>query len=134
MLLLLPIALLPLLLGLLVFWRVRRSERISRRIALSLVAFGALGGVAATHVERYVLTFTELSFEVARVGTTGALLSMFLLAAPLEEGLKVLVVWLPYRRRQIHGPRSGLTYAAVAAAGFAAAEAVLTLLALPSAL
>ena len=134
MLLLLPLALLPLFLGLLIFLRVRRTERVSRRIALSLVAFGAVAGVAATFIERYVLAFTELSFEVSRVGTTGALLSMFLLAAPLEEGLKVLVVWFPYRRRQINGPRVGLTYAAVAAAGFAAAEVVFTSLGMPSAL
>jgi RsiW-degrading membrane proteinase PrsW (M82 family) len=134
MLLLLPLALLPLLLGLLLFLRVRRSERLSRRVALSLALLGALAGVAATFVERYVLQFTELSFEVSRVGTTGALLSTFLLAAPLEEGLKVLVVWFPYRRRQIRSARAGLTYAAVAAAGFAAAEAVVTSLAMPSAL
>jgi RsiW-degrading membrane proteinase PrsW (M82 family) len=134
MLLLLPLALLPLLFGLLLFLRVRRSERLSRRVALSLVLLGALAGVAATFVERYVLQFTELSFEVSRVGTTGALLSMFLLAAPLEEGLKVLVVWFPYRRRQIRSARVGLTYAAAAAAGFAASEAVITSLAMPSAL
>jgi len=134
MLLLLPLALLPLLFGLLLFLRVRRSERLSRRVALSLAGLGAVAGVAATFIERYVLAFTELSFEVARVGATGALLSMFLLAAPLEEGLKVLVVWFSYRRRQIRSPRVGLAYAAAAAAGFGAAEAVLTSLAFPSAL
>jgi RsiW-degrading membrane proteinase PrsW (M82 family) len=132
--LLLPLASLPLLLGLFLFLRVRQSERISRRIALSLVAFGAAAGVVATYVERYVLDFTELSFDVSRVGATYALLSMFLLAAPLEEGLKVLVVWFPYRRRQIASPRVGLAYAAVVAAGFAAAEVVLSMLASSSGL
>src|SRR6188768_678230 len=108
------VAALPLLLGFLVFYKVRPS----RRLALWVAAGGVLAGVAAVHVERVVLGWTDLSFEVRRAGVSGALLATFLLAAPLEEGLKVLVVWPLYRRRRIGSTRLGLTYAVVAAAGF----------------
>jgi RsiW-degrading membrane proteinase PrsW (M82 family) len=117
------LAALPLLLGLLVFARVRPRERVSRRLALIVAVGGALAGVLAVHAERLLLAFTDLSFEVAKNGPTGALLATFLLAAPLEEGLKVLVVWTLYRRRRVANARLGLVYAVATAAGFAAAEA-----------
>lgn len=116
------IAALPLLLGLLIFWRVRPSERLSRRLAAIVAAGGALAGVLCVHAERIVLAFTDLSFEVAKSGTSGALLATFLLAAPLEEGAKVLVVWTLYRRRRVSNARLGLAYAAFTAAGFSLAE------------
>src|SRR5690242_14255567 len=104
-------AALPLLLGVLVFLRVRSSERLSRRLAVWVAVFGALAAAAAVHAERVVLGFTDLSFEVRVAGTSGALLATFLLAAPLEESLKVLVVWPLYRRRRFASGRIGLTYA-----------------------
>jgi RsiW-degrading membrane proteinase PrsW (M82 family) len=118
------IAALPLLLGLIVFARVRPRERISRRLALIVAAGGAFAGVGCVYAERLLLAFTDLSFEVSKNGATGALLATFLLAAPLEEGVKVLVVWTLYRRRRVSSPRLGLAYAVATAAGFAAAEAV----------
>jgi hypothetical protein len=54
-------------------------------------------------------------------------MAMFLLAAPLEEAAKVLVVWPLYRTRRIDGSRLGICYASAAAAGFAAVEAPLLL-------
>ncbi len=120
------LAALPLLLGFIVFYRVRQSDRLSRRLSLWVAVGGALAGAASVHIERVVLGWTDISFEVSRSGTSGALLATFLLAAPLEEALKVLVVWPLYRRRRIATARLGLTYAAAAAAGFAAVETVLT--------
>lgn len=120
------LAALPLLLGLFVFWRVRPTERVSRRLSLWVGAGGVLSGIGSVYVERLLLDFTDLSFEVTRGGTSGALLATFLLAAPLEEGLKVLVVWTLYRRRRVGRARLGLAYAAVTAAGFAAAEIALS--------
>ncbi len=120
------LAALPLLLGLIVFLRVRSNERLSRRLAAWVALFGALSAAAVVHVERLVLGFTDLAFEVRTVGTSGALLATFLLAAPLEEAVKVLVVWPLYRRRRFGSGRIGLAYAAAAAAGFAAVETALT--------
>ena len=118
------LAALPLVLGFLVFYRVRR-ERISRRLALWVTVFGGIAAVGAVYVERVVLGWTDLSLDVKRSGMSGALLATFLLVAPLEEGLKVLVVWTLYRRRRIGSARLGLAYAVAAAAGFAAVKTVL---------
>jgi hypothetical protein len=112
---------------LIVAWLWRRISR-RRHVPVRLAVYVAIGGVAAgafaMYVERLVLGWTDLGFEAARVGEAGALMATFLLAAPLEEALKVLVVWPMYRTRHISGPRLGLAYAATAAAGFACAEAV----------
>jgi len=115
------LAALPLLLGFVVFYRVRPS----RRLTLWVTVGGALAGLVAVHVERVVLGWTDLSFEVRHAGVSGALLATFLLAAPLEEGLKVLVVWSLYRRRRIASARLGIAYAVAAAAGFAAVRTAL---------
>jgi RsiW-degrading membrane proteinase PrsW (M82 family) len=115
------IAVLPLVLAFLVLRRVGRGETVSLRLAALLAVFGAGAGAAAVNIERLVLEWTDLDFEVSRVGASGALLAMFLLAAPLEEGSKVLVV-VSAARRRVRSPRLGLTYAVAAAAGFAAAK------------
>ena len=115
------IALLPLVLAFAIFRRVERREGASRSLAAVLVALGAAAGAAAMTIEYFVLRWTDLSFDASRVGPTGALLAMFLLAAPLEEGVKVLVVVSAYRRR-VRTPRHGLAYAVAAAAGFAVVE------------
>lgn len=115
------IAALPLILAFLVYLRVERREGASRPLGLVSAGLGAVAGAAAMAIEPMVLTWTDLSFETSRVGVGGALLAMFLLAAPLEEGLKTLVVFIAYRRR-VRTPRQGLAYAVVAAAGFAVVE------------
>jgi RsiW-degrading membrane proteinase PrsW (M82 family) len=103
-----------------VFRRVSALGSASRRFALlTFLCGGALAFVAAA-VERAVLDFTMLSFEARVSGTASALLASFLLAAPLEEALKTLVVWPLYRMRRINGPRLGMCYAVVTAAGFGA--------------
>ncbi|HEX6277998.1 MAG TPA: PrsW family glutamic-type intramembrane protease [Polyangiaceae bacterium] len=113
---------LPLVLAFLVFRRVESREGgAARSLAAVLVVLGAIAGAAAMTIERFVLAWTDLSFDAARVGASGALLAVFLLAAPLEEALKVLVVFSAYRRG-VRSPRHGLVYAVAAAAGFAVVE------------
>jgi hypothetical protein len=114
-----------------VFRRVSVLGRVSRRLAGLELLLGAGAGVIATLVERAVLSFTELSFDVKASGTVSALLASFLLAAPLEEASKTLVVWPLYRMRRIDGPRLGLCYAVATAAGFASALGVVRLLSQP---
>jgi RsiW-degrading membrane proteinase PrsW (M82 family) len=116
----------PILLALLLVLRVRRTERLSPGLLAMVAVGGGIMGGLAVYGERVVLTWTDLSFEVSRSGASGALLATFLLAAPLEEGLKVLVVWTLYRRRRVATARLGLAYAAATAASFAAVEAALT--------
>jgi len=119
----------PLALGFLVWRRVSRLGRVSRRLTLLMALAGALAAGVSTYVERALLAVTGLSFEVAVSGVGGALLATFLLAAPLEEALKVGVVWPLYRTRRIDGPRLGVCYASAAGAGFAAVEELIAVVA-----
>ena len=104
-----------------VFRRVSVLGHASRRLAGFAFSAGAVAALVVVVVERLVLSFTELSFDVRASGVGSALLASFLLAAPLEEAGKTLVVWPLYRLRRIDGPRLGLCYAVATAGGFAAA-------------
>jgi RsiW-degrading membrane proteinase PrsW (M82 family) len=129
------LAALPLLAALWIWRRSRRVARLSGRTAFVVCALGTVAALIAVYLERIVLSATGLSFAASDSGQSGALLATFLLAAPLEEGLKVLVVWPMYRARDIRSPVSGVAYATLAAAGFAAGEAASSwLLAAPGAL
>ena len=68
------------------------------------------------------LTWTELSLSAAEAGASGAALAAFLLAAPLEEALKVGIVWPLFATRKLRGERRGLLYAGAAGLGLAATE------------
>ncbi|MBK7585735.1 MAG: PrsW family intramembrane metalloprotease [Myxococcales bacterium] len=114
----------PLAFALLLWRRVNRLAHVPRRRTLMMVVGGVAAGLTAGWVERLILAFSELSFDATKVGTVGALLATFLLAAPLEEGLKVLVVWPLFGMRALSSPRLGLTYAACAGAGFATGETI----------
>jgi RsiW-degrading membrane proteinase PrsW (M82 family) len=127
LLVVIPLLLLPLGLSVAIFRRTSKLARVSRRLALAMGLGGVVGGVVALLVEGAVLDATELTFRVSQSGLAGALLATFLLAAPLEEALKLLPIWMLYRARRIGNPQVGLTYAAACAAGFAASESVLTL-------
>jgi hypothetical protein len=115
-------ALFSLFAGFLVWRRTNRLGLVSRRLSFYALAGGALVGTAAYFVEGLVLRWTGLAFDVRAAGVGGALMATFLLAAPLEEAAKVLVVWPLYRTRRIDRARLGVCYATAAAAGFAAFE------------
>jgi len=123
------LALLPLGLAFLVWRRVSVLGRVSRRLTIVMVVGGALSALFAAYVERVLLSFTGLTLDVATSGASGALLATFLLAAPLEEALKVGVVWPLYRTRRIDTPRLGVCYAAAAGAGFSAVKGVVFVIA-----
>ncbi len=123
------LALLPLGLAFLVWRRVSVLGRVSRRLTIVMVVGGALSALFAAYVERVLLSFTGLTLDVATSGASGALLATFLLAAPLEEALKVGVVWPLYRTRRIDTPRLGVCYAAAAGAGFSAVKGVVAVIA-----
>jgi hypothetical protein len=109
-----------------------KRRHVPLRQAAAVMLGGVVAGVIAVYVEHVVLGWTGLSLKATLAGSGGALLATFLLAAPLEEALKVLVVWPLYSSRALSGPRLGLAYAATAAAGFAAAESVAIVLSGPA--
>ncbi|MEO6601354.1 MAG: PrsW family glutamic-type intramembrane protease [Polyangiaceae bacterium] len=121
------VVLFPLALGFLVWLRVSVLGRVSRRLTIAMAVGGAFAALFAAYFERVVLSFTGLSLDVATSGVGGALLATFLLVAPLEEALKVTVVWPLYRSRRIDGPRLGVCYASAAGAGFAAVNGLMVL-------
>ncbi len=125
------VVLLSVLPAYLLFRRVSVLGRASRRLAATALGFGAAVALLTVAIERAVLAFTELSFDVRASGVGSALLASFLLAAPLEEAMKTLVVWPLYRMRRIDGPRLGLCYAVAAAAGFSASLGVSRLFSAP---
>jgi RsiW-degrading membrane proteinase PrsW (M82 family) len=110
--------------GYLVWRRTRRLGPVSRRLSAYCAFVGALAALVTLYSEHIVLGWAGLDFDVRTAGAAGALMATFLLAAPLEEAAKVLVVWPLYRTRRIDSARLGLCYAALSGAGFAAAEAL----------
>jgi hypothetical protein len=102
--------------------------QISRRLTIAMTLGGALAALFAAYFERIVLSYTGLSLDVATSGAAGALLATFLLAAPLEEAVKVSVVWPLYRSRRIIDSRLGVAYASAAGAGFSAVKGLLAVL------
>jgi hypothetical protein len=91
--------------------------------------------LATFFVERLELRWSGLSFDASDAGIGGALLATFLLAGPLEEGAKLLVL-LPFNTaRDIPNAGRGLLYAVAVGAGFAVVESMaLALSSPPSAL
>lgn len=120
------LVLFPLGLAFLVWRRVSRLGRVSRRLTAIMALGGAAAAVFSVFFQRAVLSVSGLSLDVGTSGASGALLATFLLTAPLEEAVKVAVVWPLYRSRRIDSPRLGLCYASAAGAGFAAIEGLLT--------
>jgi hypothetical protein len=115
----------------LVWRRMERVRLLPLRPAYWMLSGGCLTGALAAYVEPLALDWMELSFQVSTVGAGPALSAMLLMAAPLEEALKALVVWPLYVRRQLVSARLGLTFAMCAGAGFAAGEAALLALSGP---
>lgn len=107
-------------------WRaLERPGKLGRTTAWVVAGAAMAAGALAILLERLVLSWTGLSFAVSEAGQAGALLSTFLLAAPLEEAVKVLIVWPLYRAGRIRSAAAGLGYAGLAGAGLAAGELAL---------
>ncbi len=118
-------AALPIATGLWLFRRVAAQRIVSfRRVLLTMLGGGA-GALIAAAVERWLIQWTGLSFRVSPGNALSAALAMLLIAAPLEEGLKVAAVWPLKARRRLTTGRMGTFYAVCAAAGFAAGETLL---------
>jgi hypothetical protein len=117
------VAALPLVAAYLLWRNASRTRLIPSRPPFLMAVMGSLMGVLASYLEHWALDFMELSFVAAQTGENGALAAMLLMAAPVEEGLKALLVWPLYVKRQILSSRLGMIFALSAGAGFAGGEA-----------
>ena len=107
----------------LVGWRRSRSTRdIPAARALGIGAAACLLAVLCELAEGALWRWTGLSLTALPGKESEALLAMFLFAAPLEEGAKVLSIWPLYSARRILEIRHGILLSAVAGLGFAAGK------------
>jgi RsiW-degrading membrane proteinase PrsW (M82 family) len=118
----LPVALYALILR-------RRAHRVGplqggvRTLFLLSVGLGALSFVPAWLSERWVETWAGLD-EHARSGDVTALLYAILVAAPMEQGLKLLAVVPAWRSPRFATAGDGVLYATAVALGFVSAHNV----------
>jgi RsiW-degrading membrane proteinase PrsW (M82 family) len=117
------LGLLPLVAVGVVAWRTQVARDIPIwRLAVVVAITLALAWLSA-FAELGLWALTGLSLVAHAGKESEALLAMFLFAAPLEEGAKVLGVWPSYRSRRLHDVRHAAVYCAAAGAGFAAGKA-----------
>jgi hypothetical protein len=96
----------------------------TRPLRIALVGVGAfLLAWACYFAELGLWHWTKLSLVALKGKESEALLAMFLFAAPLEEGAKVLAIWPLYATRRIPHVRQALVLACAAGWGFATGEA-----------
>jgi len=112
----------PVLLGALAWRHARVTRDIPRLRALSVGTTAAVLAVGCQFAETALFRWTGLSLVALPGKEAEALLAMFLFAAPLEEGAKVLSIWPLYSARRILEIRHGIVLAAVAGLGFAAGK------------
>ena len=108
-------------------WLWRRMSR-SWHLPYGRVLLVVLGGAAASalafFIERRVLDFADVSLRAEPGRALSAAVAMMAFVVPLEEALKVAVVWPLYLKRRLVSGQVGAIYAVLAAAGFSAGEVV----------
>lgn len=94
------------------------------RLALTALtlSLGALLFLPAYLFQRWIEAWAGLRYHAHATGDLTALVYAFLVAAPLEQGLKVLAVFPAWSTRSFAGPRDGVLFGAAAALGFVSAH------------
>jgi RsiW-degrading membrane proteinase PrsW (M82 family) len=113
----------PLLASALTLWRTRAAREIPRFRLIVVAAFTYALAWTCQFAELGLWQWTGLTLVVRPGKESEALLAMFLFAAPLEEGAKVLGLWPFYRSRRLIDVRHAIVFAALSGAGFAAGKA-----------
>ncbi len=101
-----------------------RSERRhgKARIVLGTLGLGAAAVVPALVAERALERWTGLDPSAGGHGDLATLVYLFLVVAPLHQGLKVAAVTPVWRSRHFQEPFDGIVYASAAALGFVSAH------------
>lgn len=123
----LSVGLAPLLLAVLAWRRLSMTREIPWARALGVCLAAALLAIGCQLAETALWQWTGLSLVALPGKESEALLAMFLFAAPLEEGAKVLSIWPLYSARRILEIRHGIVLSAVAGLGFAAGKMAVAL-------
>jgi RsiW-degrading membrane proteinase PrsW (M82 family) len=123
----LSLGLAPVVVAGLLWRRARATRGISLLQALSVGGAAALLAVGCQFAQAAFWQFTGLSLVALPGKEVEALFAMFLFAAPLEEGAKVLSIWPLYSARRILEIRQGIVLSALAGLGFAAGKTALTI-------
>src|SRR5215471_2031162 len=123
----LSVGLVPLLLAVLAWRRLPAAREIPWARALGVGLAAALLAIGCQLAETALWQWTGLSLVALPGKESEALLAMFLFAAPLEEGAKVLSIWPLYSARRILEIRHGIVLSAVAGLGFAAGKMAVAL-------
>lgn len=121
------VGLAPLLVTALAWRRLRVTRDIPWARALVVCLAAALLAIGCQFAETALWQWTGLSLVALPGKESEALLAMFLFAAPLEEGAKVLSIWPLYSARRILEIRHGIVLSALAGLGFAAGKLALSL-------
>lgn len=117
------LGLLPLAAGVFAMFRAHAVRDVPKLwLGVVLASSGLLAWVCQ-FAELGLWELTGLSLVAGPGRESEALLAMFLFAAPLEEGAKVLVVWPYYSSRRLVDVRHAIVLSAFAGAGFAAGKA-----------
>src|SRR5579883_2130282 len=119
-------ALLPAVLFAVLIYRTDKNREPIWLVALTF-AFGGLASGIAFYVVRKAAHFTGLDVRSSVAGSTGSLLFLFTLVAPVREAAKVAACWPAFRSRHFDEPYDGVVYASASALGFAAVENALVL-------
>jgi hypothetical protein len=115
-------AAIPLLLTWWLFRRIAETRHVSGRVVLLTCGFGGLAAVVAAVLEARLVAWTGVPLRGSLASPVGAALIMLLVVGPLEEALKIAVVWPSFLRRRLTSGRVGVLHAVAAASGFAACE------------
>lgn len=93
------------------------------RVALVVVG-GGVASAFALFIERRAFEYADVSLLAEPGHSLTAALAMMAFVVPLEEALKVAVIWPLYLGRRLVSGQVGAIYAVLGAAGFSAVEVV----------
>jgi RsiW-degrading membrane proteinase PrsW (M82 family) len=109
----------------------RMARREPPELLVGTFILGAVAAAAAAYLELRAEGLTGLDVRVAVAGPTGALIFVFLVLAPLQQGAQAAATWPAFLSRHFDEPSDGVVYAAASALGFSAVQTGVTLYRFP---
>jgi RsiW-degrading membrane proteinase PrsW (M82 family) len=100
----------------------RMARREPPALLVATFTLGAIAAAAATYAEARAAALTGLDVRVAVAGPSGALVFVFLVLAPLQQGAQAAATWPAFLSRHFDEPSDGVVYAAASALGFSAVQ------------